>query len=97
MVLEDEVEAALGAGRSHRVVERVGYRHGYKSRRLTLCSGAVQMQVPRARLVHGDGGEREWRSQLVPRYRRSSQEVEQSVLGVYLPGSNTRCRGWCCR
>src|SRR6202022_91957 len=37
-----------------------------------------------------DGGEREWRSQLVPRYRRSSPEVEQSVLGVYLSGSNTR-------
>src|SRR5712691_2515398 len=29
-------------------------------------------------------------SQLVPRYRRSSREVEQSVLGVYLSGSNTR-------
>jgi putative transposase len=26
----------------------------------------------------------------VPRYRRSSREVEQSVLGVYLSGSNTR-------
>ena len=26
MVLEEEVEAALGAGRSERVVERVGYR-----------------------------------------------------------------------
>ena len=32
----------------------------------------------------------EWQSQLVPRYRRSSAEVEQSVLGVYLSGSNTR-------
>ena len=51
MVLEEEVEAALGAGRSERVVERVGYRHGHKSQRLTLRSGAVQMQVPRARLV----------------------------------------------
>ena len=48
MVLEEEVEAALGAGRSERVVERVGYRHGHKSRRLTLRSGAVQMQVPRS-------------------------------------------------
>ena len=90
MILEEEVEVALGAGRGQRVVERVGYRHGHKSRRLTLRSGAVQMQVPRARLVQGDGGEREWRSRLVPRYRRSSREVEQSVLGVYLSGSNTR-------
>jgi putative transposase len=46
--------------------------------------------VPRARLAEADGSEREWQSQLVPRYRRSSREVEQSVLGVYLSGSNTR-------
>ncbi len=26
----------------------------------------------------------------MPRYRRSSPEIEQSVLGVYLAGSNTR-------
>jgi putative transposase len=41
-------------------------------------------------LVDVEGSEREWKSQLVPRYRRSSLEVEQSVLGVYLSGSNTR-------
>jgi len=41
-------------------------------------------------LAEADGSEREWQSQLVPRYRRSSREVEQSVLGVYLSGSNTR-------
>src|ERR1700746_1410188 len=90
MVLQEEVEAALGAPRSQRVAERVGYRHGSKPRRLTLRTGTVQLEVPRARLAEADGGEREWQSQLVPRYRRSSREVEQSVLGVYLSGSNTR-------
>src|SRR6202166_2063312 len=90
LILEEEVEAALGAGRSQRVAERCGYRHGRKPRRLTLRTGAVQLAVPRARLVTPDGSEREWHSQLVPRYRRSSAEVEQSVLGVYLSGSNTR-------
>jgi putative transposase len=90
MVLQEEVEAALGAGRSQRVAERAGYRHGSKPRNLTLRTGTVQLEVPRARLVEADGGEREWQSQLVPRYRRSSREVEQSVLGVYLSGSNTR-------
>jgi putative transposase len=90
MVLEEEVEGALGARRSQRVSERCGYRHGSKSRRMTLRTGSISMQVPRARLAEPDGGEREWRSQLVPRYRRSSPEVEQSVLGVYLSGSNTR-------
>jgi transposase-like protein len=90
MVLEEEVEAALGARRSQRVAERCGYRHGRKPRRLTLRTGAVQLAVPRGRLVSPDGSEREWHSRLVPRYRRSSAEVEQSVLGVYLSGSNTR-------
>jgi len=90
MVLEEEVEAALGARRSQRVAERCGYRHGRKPRRLTLRTGAVSLRVPRGRLITADGGEQEWRSQLVPRYRRSSAEVEQSVLGVYLSGSNTR-------
>ena len=90
MVLEEEVEAALGASRSQRVAERSGYRHGAKPRRLTLRTGPISMRVPRARLVSRDGAEREWQSGLVPRYRRSSQEVEQSVLGVYLSGSNTR-------
>jgi putative transposase len=90
MVLQEEVETALGAGRSQRAAERAGYRHGWKPRNLTLRTGTVQLEVPRARLVEADGGEREWQSQLVPRYRRSSREVEQSVLGVYLSGSNTR-------
>ena len=90
LVLEEEVEAALGAPRSQRVAERSGYRHGRKSRRLTLRAGTVGLEVPRARLVDAEGSEREWQSRLVPRYRRSSPEVEQSVLGVYLSGANTR-------
>ena len=90
LVLEEEVEAALGAPRSQRVAERSGYRHGRKSRRLTLRAGTVGLEVPRARLVDAEGSEREWQSRLVPRYRRSSPEVEQSVLGVYLSGTNTR-------
>ena len=67
LILEEEVEAALGAGRSQRVAERCGYRHGRKPRRLTLRTGAVQLEVPRGRLVTPDGGEREWHSPLVPR------------------------------
>jgi transposase-like protein len=90
MVLEEEVETTLGASRHQRVAERSGYRHGRKSRRLTLRTGTVRVEVPRARLVDAEGSEHEWQSQLVPRYRRSSMEVEQSVLGVYLSGSNTR-------
>ncbi|HTG29158.1 MAG TPA: transposase, partial [Methylomirabilota bacterium] len=44
MVLQEEVEAALGAPRSQRVTERAGYRHGSKPRRLTLRTGTVQLE-----------------------------------------------------
>jgi putative transposase len=89
-ILREEVAEALGARRSQRAVGRCGYRHGKKVRGLALRSGAVKLAVPRARLVDLDGDEREWRSELLPRYRRSSPEVEQAVLGVYLSGGNTR-------
>jgi putative transposase len=89
-ILREEVKEALGARRSQRTLGRCGYRHGTKARGLALRSGAVRLAVPRARLVNSDGDEREWRSELLPRYRRSSPEVEQAVLGVYLSGGNTR-------
>jgi putative transposase len=89
-ILHEEVEEALGARGSQRAAGRCGYRHGKKVRGLALRSGAVKLAVPRARLVDLDGDEREWRSELLPRYRRSSPEVEQAVLGVYLSGGNTR-------
>jgi putative transposase len=77
VVLEQEVEDALGATRSPRVAGRSGYRHGSKPRRLMLRSGAVEVAVPRARCLTPEGEEHEWRSQLIPRYRRSTPEVEQ--------------------
>jgi transposase-like protein len=43
MVLQEEVETALGAPRSQRVAERVGYRHGWKQPKLTLRTGPVQL------------------------------------------------------
>jgi putative transposase len=89
-ILHEEVEEALRARRSQRAVGRCGYRHGTKARGLALRSGAVRLAVPRARLVNSEGEEGEWQSQLLPRYRRSSPEVEQAVLGVYLAGGNTR-------
>jgi putative transposase len=89
-ILHEEVEGALGARRSQRAPGRCGYRHGRKARRWTLRAGTVKLAVPRARLVNPEGEEREWRSELLPRYRRSSPEVEQAVLGVYLSGGNTR-------
>lgn len=89
-ILEEEVEEAVCAGRGQRLAERSGYRHGSKPRQLTLRSGSLELKVPRARLSNAQGEEREWQSELVPRYRRSTAEVDQTILGVYLCGGNTR-------
>jgi transposase-like protein len=45
--------------------------------------------MPRAR-VRGSDGTTEWRSQLLGRYERRTQRVDEALLGVYLSGSNTR-------
>lgn len=89
-ILEEEVERAVAAGPGERVGERTGYRHGGKPRKLTMRGGTVELRVPRARLRNSAGEAREWHSELIPRYRRSTAEVEQAVLGVYLAGGNTR-------
>src|SRR2546425_10568681 len=89
-VLEEEVEDALGAQRSQRAAGRCGYRHGSKPRRLVLRGGAVGVAVPRARGLTPDGNEREWQSQLLPRYRRSTPGVEQAAPGGCPSGGGAR-------
>ena len=89
-ILEEEVQAAVAAGRSERVRGRAGYRHGSKPRALAMANGKIQLEVPRARLIDPQGEEREWHSELIPRYQRRTGEVDQAVLGIYLAGGNTR-------
>jgi transposase-like protein len=82
MVLQEEVEAGLGARRKQRVAERAGYRHGSKPRRLTLRTGTVQLDVPRARLAESGGSERERQSQLVQRYRGAAGRLSRSARPI---------------
>jgi transposase-like protein len=89
-VLQEEVTATIGRGRSVRGGHRQGYRHGGRPRSLTLSAGTVEITVPRARLQHPDGSWTEWQSGLLPRYRRMSAAVEEAVVRTYLSGSNTR-------
>jgi putative transposase len=90
-IVEEELEAALGASRSARVGEqRQGYRHGRRERQLTTSLGLTTLRVPRARLEQPGGGTREWRSQVLPRYQRRTARVDEAILGVYLSGTNSR-------
>ena len=48
-IVEEELEAALGAARSQRVgAERAGYRHGRRERQLTTSLGATTIAMPQA-------------------------------------------------
>jgi transposase-like protein len=89
-VLQEEVTATLGRTRSARTAGPRSYRHGSRARALTLTAGTVEITVPRARLQHPDGSWTEWRSGLLPRYRRLSAAVEDAVVRTYLAGNNTR-------
>jgi putative transposase len=90
-IIEEELEAALGAAKSQRVgSERAGYRHGKRARRLTTSLGATTIAMPRARIEDAQGQRREWHSRMIPRYQRRTERVDEAILGVYLSGTNTR-------
>jgi putative transposase len=89
-VLEEELVAALGAGRSDRVgATRQGYRHGTRERTLTTSVGPTAITIPRARL-RTEAGTTEWRNTVMPRYQRRTAQVDEAILGVYLSGANSR-------
>ena len=46
--------------------------------------------MPRARLQAEDGGSREWRSAVLPRYARRTRQLKALIGGAYLAGTNTR-------
>ena len=90
-IVEEELEAALGAAASARVgEERAGYRHGTRSRTLTTSLGPTTIAMPRAGIADDDGRRREWQSRMMPRYQRRTERVDEAILGVYLSGTNTR-------
>jgi transposase-like protein len=90
IVLEEELSAALGSGWYERSQSRRGYRNGVEERTVTTATGSQTLQVPRGRLQEPDGSEREFRSEVLPRYARRTKEVDEAILGVYLAGGNAR-------
>jgi putative transposase len=90
-IVEEELEAALGARKSARVGDtRHGYRHGHRERTLTTSLGPATIAMPRARVQHAGGTTAEWRSETMRRYQRRTRRVDAAILGVYLAGTNTR-------
>ena len=87
--LEKELSELLGAARYARVATRLGYRNGGQVRPLGTPLGQIPVTVPWAR-VQTAGGSQEWRSATLPRYARRLQHVSQTVVQVYLTGTNQR-------
>ena len=90
VVIEEELTEALGSGRYERGEQRHGYRNGVEERRLTTEVGTRVVRVPRGRVVQEDGSTAEFHSQIVPRYGRRTQAIDEAILGIYLAGANTR-------
>ncbi len=88
-LLEEELEAVLGRRRYERASPAKGNRHGRRSRQLVTTFGPLDLSVPRARL-RDEAGEREWKSTLLPAYKRLSHRAEALIAEAYLAGMNTR-------
>jgi transposase-like protein len=84
-LLEEELTAFLGRGRSERqpaVDGTSGYRNGYgKPRRLGLSCGTIEVRRPRARNV-----EERFESRVLPLFKRHSLEVAALLPELYLHG-----------
>lgn len=90
LVIEEELEEALGTKSYGRSAARRGYRNGTQERPVVSEYGPVRLTVPRARLELEDGTTGEWHSEVVPRYARRTQRVDEAILGAYLAGANSR-------
>jgi putative transposase len=88
-LLEEELEVALGRGRYQRGAGSTGRRHGHRPRQLVTTFGPLSLSVPRAR-VRDEAGEQEWKSALLPAYKRLSRRAEALIAEAYLAGMNTR-------
>jgi hypothetical protein len=75
-VFEEELQTFLGRCRYVRGGEGAkGHRNGHRSRQIIGTFGAETVQVPRVRILDGDGQSSEWRSKALPRYQRLTRKI----------------------
>ena len=86
MVLEEELKAMVGARRFERVGSRKGHRNGTYLRRLLTSLGQIDVTVPRSR----EGGSP---ADVMGRYRRRSEEVDEMMVEAYVSGVSQRKMG----
>jgi putative transposase len=81
--LEVEMDEALGAEKSERTPNRLGYRSGYYSRTLITRVGKIELRVPQDR-------QGRFRTAVFERYQRSEKALLAAMMQMYLQGVSTR-------
>ena len=81
--LEEEMEAAIGAGKSVRTDTRVSYRSGYYSRTLITRVGKLELRVPQDR-------QGRFSTEVFERYQRSEKALVATLAEMYVQGVSTR-------
>ena len=82
-VLEAEMEETLGASKSERTAERLGYRSGYYTRGLVTRIGKIELRVPQDR-------QGRFRTEVFERYQRSEKALLSALAEMYVQGVSTR-------
>jgi len=83
-ILEEEIRSMVGAKKWERQAQRVGSRNGTNLRRLITSMGAVDLEVPRSR-EGGSAG-----TAIFGRYKRRTQDVDDTIVSAYVHGASTR-------
>lgn len=84
--LNEEVDAFLNRGWYERNTESPrGYRNGSRTRKLQCGSGEVEVRKPK--IV---GAEEPFRSQVIDRWQRRSEQLESVLPALYVEGLSTR-------
>jgi putative transposase len=89
-LLDAELDDAIAVARHERGKARKGYRHGHEAKEVVTEVGRTTLSVPRGRMFTEDGGFEAWNSAILPRYQRRTRKVDETILGCYLAGANTR-------
>ena len=82
-MLDAEADEIANAARYERKTDRKAFRAGHYDRQLTAKAGKLSLRIPKLK------GE-VFRSQVVERYRRREESVEEALMEMYLAGVSTR-------
>ena len=81
--LEAEMNEALGATKSERSAERLGYRSGSYPRKLITRVGTLELRVPQDR-------QGRFSTEIFSRYQRSEKALVAALVEMYVQGVSTR-------